>query len=87
MAAEVKRVLLYLFACLVVDHELAYRHPAVVAGVWVILILGCCGERIACQRPGVYTVLTQRALSFGSGLGVLPHRRGHLFINSYIIPY
>src|SRR5215203_1332082 len=32
-AAKVERVLLDLFACLGVDHELAYRYPAIVAGV------------------------------------------------------
>jgi hypothetical protein len=32
-AAEVKRVLLYLLACLRVNRNLAYRYPAIVAGV------------------------------------------------------
>jgi len=31
--AKVERVLLYLLARLGIDHELAYRYPAVVAGV------------------------------------------------------
>src|SRR5215213_11916168 len=38
-AAEVQRVLLCLLARLRVDHDLPYRHPAVVAGVGTVLIL------------------------------------------------
>jgi len=39
LAAEVKRVLLRLLARLRVDHELAYRYPAVVAGVGALVLV------------------------------------------------
>src|SRR5215204_4146987 len=38
-AAEVKRVLLRLLARLGGDHDLHYSHPAVVAGVGMVLVL------------------------------------------------
>jgi hypothetical protein len=38
LAAEVKRILLRLLARLFVDDHLAYRHPAIVAGVGMVLV-------------------------------------------------
>ena len=52
-AAEVKRELLSLLACLGIDHELAYRHPAIVAGVeeLVLVVVILTGwVRVGCAR-------------------------------------
>ena len=52
-AAKVEREFFYLFARLRVEGDLPYRHPAIVAGVGMALILvlgrwvrGCCVEGI-----------------------------------------
>ena len=48
LAAQVLRVLLDLLACLGVDHELAYRYPAIVAAMGsLVLVVVCCMEGIA----------------------------------------
>src|SRR5215218_23781 len=54
-ATEVEREFFYLFARLRVDHELAYRYPAIVAGVGVVLVVmvSCCREGIAGWRYSV----------------------------------
>src|SRR5215212_10062348 len=58
LAAEVLRELLRLLARLVVDHELAYRYPAISAGVGaLVLVVGCCVEGISDWR---YSVLVHR---------------------------
>jgi hypothetical protein len=77
-----------LFADLV--DEVTYADLPAHARMGVILVdvvvVGCCGERIACQRLGVYSVCTQGLSLLGSGLGVLPTPPGPLIISSYILP-
>ncbi len=44
-------MLLYLFACFLVDDELAYRYPATIAGVRAVpIVVWCCLEGIAGWR-------------------------------------
>jgi hypothetical protein len=73
-------MLLRLLACLGVDHELAYRYPAVVADVWVVLVW-CCGEGIAGWR---YSVLVHSASLFlwAGPPGCFLTRGGFLFDNT-----
>src|SRR5215217_2546180 len=55
-ATEVERKLLYLLARLGVDHDLAYRYPAIVAGVGafvLVVVVGCSREGIAGWRYSV----------------------------------
>ena len=62
---EVERVLLRLLARLGVEDELAYRYPAIVAGVGVlVLVVGCCVEGIAGWR---YSVLVHSLYSISVG--------------------
>src|ERR687884_2308678 len=86
--AEVERILLCLLASLRVNRNLAYRHPAIVAGVGtqglkarvvrlngVVVILGGWG-RVGCARLLYGHEVPLR----GPGPGVLQHRRGHFFM-------
>ena len=45
------------------------------------------GEWVASSRLGVYPCFVHKRLLMGRASGCGQHRRGHLFINSYIIPY
>jgi hypothetical protein len=84
LAAEVKRVLLRLFTRLGVDHELSYRHPAIVAGTRTLILMvmvlsrwvrmGC--ARLLCGHEDVPSWSGPREL-------VTP--RGHFYVGMYCL--
>jgi transcriptional regulator with XRE-family HTH domain len=74
-AAKVEREFFYLFARLRVEGDLPYRHPAVVAGVGMVLVLVLGGwVRVGCARLLCGHEVPPR----GPCLGVCHHRRGFL---------
>jgi hypothetical protein len=64
LAAEVKRLLERLLACIGIDNLYFHADPAVVARVRVILVVGCCVEGIAGWR---HTALVHSDSSFPVG--------------------
>jgi len=84
-AAEVKRVLLRLLARLGVDHDLAYRYPAIVAGVGALAVVVILGRwvRVGCAR----LLCGHEAIPSWSGSREAATSSGPFFVNNRIISY
>ncbi len=81
-AAEVKSMLLYLFARLRVDQDLADAYPATIAaaGMPDLVVVWCASEGIAAWR---YPYVRHGKYLLWPGLGRWASPRGH----SYLLPY
>jgi hypothetical protein len=82
-AAKVEREFFYLFARLRVEGDLPYRHPAVVAGVGMVLILWSSVD--GCPWGALDSVVSMRLLLVGRAPGCGTHLRGRFLFDTIII--